>query len=161
MTPSVTYAWQPIGVQWGRPAKGKNAINVLGFLDTIHNQLSTYTIPKGEYMNSDLFIKYVEHFRAKITDTRPLVLVLDNAPWHKSSKTLAKIQEWQMLDLYVFFLPTYSPHLNSIETLWRKVKHEWLCRRDYFSKKTLTKKLKTIFSTYNKDYKIHFSMDIS
>ena len=29
-------------------------------------------------------------------------------------------------DGYLFYLPTYSPHLHNIETLWRNMKYEWL-----------------------------------
>ncbi|TAE31706.1 MAG: transposase, partial [Candidatus Kapaibacterium sp.] len=39
--------------------------------------------------------------------------------------------------LFIFFLPPYSPHLNIAETLWRKLKKEWLSREDYLSKGTL------------------------
>gem|GEM_PF-6935554 len=36
-----------------------------------------------------------------------------------------------------FHLPTYSPHLNLAETVWRKLKYEWLSASDYSSKEHL------------------------
>jgi transposase len=39
--------------------------------------------------------------------------------------------------LFIFFLPPYSPHLNIAETLWRKLKKEWLNPEDYRDKETL------------------------
>lgn len=44
---------------------------------------------------------------------------------------------WQKQGLYVFYLPSYSPHLNIVETLWRKLKYEWLQPEDYTNKQTL------------------------
>ena len=51
------------------------------------------------------------------TITQPTVVVLDNAHIHHSKKLEAKIKQWKQDDLYVFFLPTYSLHLNPIEIL--------------------------------------------
>lgn len=39
--------------------------------------------------------------------------------------------------LFVSFLPTYSPHLNIAEVLWRKMKYEWLRPEDYADKDAL------------------------
>ncbi|MFA7493298.1 MAG: transposase [Proteiniphilum sp.] len=39
--------------------------------------------------------------------------------------------------MYIFFLPPYSPHLNIAETLWRKLKKEWLNPEDYFNEDSL------------------------
>ncbi|WP_368860940.1 transposase, partial [Desulforhabdus sp. TSK] len=36
-------------------------------------------------------------------------------------------------NLYIKFLPTYSPELNLIEILWRKIKYEWLSFSAYLS----------------------------
>ena len=68
-----------------------------------------------------------------------------------------KRQEWEEQDLFIFFLPRYSPHLNRIETLWRKIKYEWLKPRNYQSWKTLTKAVKNILASFGSDYNINFS----
>ena len=39
--------------------------------------------------------------------------------------------------LYVMFLPPYSPELNLIEIVWRKLKYEWLPLNAYRSFKNL------------------------
>ena len=39
---------------------------------------------------------------------------------HRSEKFNAKLGEWRQKRLRIFHLPPYSPHLNIIETLWRK-----------------------------------------
>lgn len=47
------------------------------------------------------------------------VLVLDNASWHKSKKS---IQYAESLGIILYFLPPYSPELNPIEQLWKWIK---------------------------------------
>jgi transposase len=38
---------------------------------------------------------------------------------------------WEQRGLFLLYLPRYSPHLNIVETLWRKLKYEWLSPKDY------------------------------
>jgi len=68
--------------------------------------------------------------------TKPTVIVLDNAPVHQGEFKKRRAA-WEAKGLYIFFLPAYSPHLNLAETLWRKLKYEWLQAGDYADKETL------------------------
>lgn len=133
-------------------------MNVLGFLNIKTQQLVTYSLPEKARMNSGVFIEFMNDFASRLT--QQTVLILDNASWHKSKVTKAMFSTWQEQGLYIYFLPPRCPHLNLIETLWRKIKYEWLSNRDFHSKKTMEKKLKNIFKNYGKEYKIDFSMDI-
>lgn len=57
-----------------------------------------------------------------------LVLVLDNASYHKT----AAIRSWcadEAERISVIWLPTYSPQLNLIERVWRFVKSKLACHR--------------------------------
>jgi transposase len=56
--------------------------------------------------------------------------------------------------LYFFYLPPYSPHLNLIETFWRKVRYEWLRPKDYLSAKTLKDALWKIIAKYGDEFSI-------
>jgi len=86
------------------------------------------------------------------------VIVLDNAPIHKSEEFIAAMQEWQEKhDLSIFFLPTYSPHLNLIETLWRKMKTEWLKPQDYENPSTLEKAIEHILNHIGTEFVINFT----
>ena len=87
---------------------------------------------------------------------KPRVLVLDNARIHRSKKMQAKLAEWQEKGFYIFNLPVYSPHLNIIEILWRKMKYEWLKPKDYLSFENLTTAIKEILSNLGAQYKINF-----
>jgi len=60
-------------------------------------------------------------------------------------------------DLYVFFLPRCSPHLNIAETFRRKAKYEWLRPSDYGSFAKFKTKVKHIFNGIGSEYKIAFS----
>ncbi len=68
---------------------------------------------------------------------RPTVVVLDNAPIHHGKAVRQRRDVWQARGLFMFYLPTYSPHLNIAEVLWRKLKYEWLRAEDYADKETL------------------------
>lgn len=92
---------------------------------------------------------------------RPTVVVLDNARVHRKAVT-ERGHIWQERGLLVWFLPTYSPHLNIAEVLWRKLKYEWLRPEDYADKDALRlavwqalmavgSTLKIAFSEFNAD----------
>jgi len=49
------------------------------------------------------------------------VVILENSPINKSNKFMAIIEEWKEQDVLIFFLPPYSPELNLIEILWRRI----------------------------------------
>ena len=88
---------------------------------------------------------------------KPTVIVLDNAPWHKAQRLLDKQKQWAQKELFLFFLPRYSPHLNWIETLWRKIKYEWLRPEDYHSRQSLEQAIFNIIKKYDDKYCINFS----
>jgi transposase len=104
---------------------------------------------------SDLMIAFLDDFATQIT--RKTVVVLDNAPIHHSEEFQEQILEWEKQDLYIFFLPTYSPHLNLIERLWLKAKYQWLKPKDYLSFDTLNQAVETIMNQIGKKLKIDFN----
>jgi len=87
---------------------------------------------------------------------KPRVLVLDNARIHRSRLVQSKLAEWEEKDFYIFNLPPYSPHLNIIEILWRRMKYEWLKPEDYASFEKLTEAIKEILSQLGTEYRIKF-----
>ena len=93
-------------------------------------------------LNSEKIIavidKFVQHIR------KQTILVIDNAPVHRSKAFEAKIKVWRELDLYVYFLPKYSPELNKIEILWRFIKYFWLPFDAYKNIQTLKERLNQI-----------------
>nr|MDQ3323311.1 transposase [Acidobacteriota bacterium] len=88
---------------------------------------------------------------------RQTVVVIDNAPIHRSQEFEEKIQEWKKLGLKVYFLPTYCPSLNKIEMLWEKIKYDWLSWEAYSSYKNLCEELDKVLSQIGSKYRITFA----
>lgn len=152
LTPTIPYGWQTIGEQRTiRSSKGRVA-NVYGLLSRM-GKLMVYST--DENINSQFIIECIDEVAQTIK--RPTVLVLDNAPWHKAHKLLNKQKQWMEKELYLFFLPTYSPHLNLIETLWRKMKYRWLKPEDYLSAKKMKQAIVNIIQLYDQQFCINFS----
>ena len=112
------------------------------------------TYESQDNINSAFLIPSIDDFCRYLE--KPTVLVLDNAPTHRADKLLEAIRRWMDKDVYVFFLPKYSPHLNLAETYWRKAKYEWLRPTDYASFAKFKKKIKAIFNNIGLEYKIQF-----
>ncbi|MCP4110593.1 MAG: hypothetical protein GY749_34565 [Desulfobacteraceae bacterium] len=83
-------------------------------------------------------------------------VIIDNAPVHTSSNFLSCLPEWEEKGLHVVFLSAYSPELNLIEILWRKIKYEWLPFAAYASFKALTECVEDILLNFGSQYIIEF-----
>ena len=68
----------------------------------------------------------------------------------------ARLGAWQAQDVYLFYLPTYRPRLNKIETLWRKIKYEWLRPQAYATFQTLKTAVWHILDRVGQQYTIQF-----
>ena len=152
LTPNIPYGWQPIGEQRSIRSSKTRVANLFGLLSRL-GKLMVYSTTKS--IDSQFVIECIDELVPRVK--RPTVLVLDNAPWHKAEILLAKQKEWNQKNIYLFFLPTYSPHLNLIETLWRKIKYEWLYPADYLSTKTLKNAIFDIIKGYDDEFCINFS----
>ena len=150
--PVIARAWQFAGEEIRiLPEKGKR-MAVFGLLN-LNCEGKFWTNEKA--IRTEFVIDCLEEWLVG-KDEKPRVLVLDNARIHRSKKMQACLAEWEEKGLYIFFLPPYSPHLNMIEILWRKMKYEWLKPEDYLSFEHLTTAIKRILSRLGTQYKINF-----
>ena len=154
LTPSIPYGWIPTGEDRTIRSEHKKVCNFLGFLSR-KGKLKVFSTPQN--INSDFVIECFDEIAEDLK--KPTVLVLDNAPWHVSQKVKDKEQEWNEKNLYLFYLPVYSPHLNLIENLWRKIKYEWLKAKDYLSAESLKEALFNIVEQYDNEFSINLSMN--
>lgn len=91
------------------------------------------------------------------TREKPTVVVLDNASLHTSEAVAANRERWHANGLQLEFLAPYSPELNLIEILWRKIKYEWLPFSAYESFSSLREELFKILRNIGTEYQIAFS----
>jgi transposase len=69
-----------------------------------------------------------------------VVLLIDNAPWHRGASLQAALAENPQLELQR--LPSYSPQLNPIERLWKALRRRATHNRLFDSLKDLKKSLR-------------------
>jgi len=70
---------------------------------------------------------------------------------------LDNVDHWNKQNLFIQNIPAYSPELNKIEILWRKIKYEWLNFSAYESFATLKDSSNHILANIGLDYKINFA----
>lgn len=151
LTSAIPYGWQFAGEHVATRPRHSRRLNVLGFFSKANDFQPFYQ--EGS-INSALVIEAISEWAA--TRTTATVLVLDNAKIHHSAAFQAQRLLWEEQGVYIFYLPTYSPHLNKIETLWRKTKYEWLRPEAYVDFATLTQAVKRILGGVGQDYIIQF-----
>lgn len=74
------------------------------------------------HKNTDGFIAFLEHLMLRCYATGKVILVLDNAAYHKSRAACAALAVFAHR-LRVVWLPTYSPYFNPIERFWLHLKN--------------------------------------
>jgi transposase len=62
---------------------------------------------------------------------RPLMIKLDNYSVHKSEQVKAALPALEAADVYLVYLPSYSPELSDIEPVWKDTKHHRMQKRSY------------------------------
>jgi transposase len=152
LTPSVPYAWQTIGEHIEIPSATSKRFNVLGFID--RKCQFDYYIFEG-HVNTDVVISYFNQFAKKLSKTT--VVLIDNASMHTSDKFDKQTVIWCEQGLVVVPISRYSPELNIIEILWRKIKYEWMPFSAYQSIDKLHKYLSSILAVVGSEYYINFS----
>lgn len=152
LDPSVPYAWQTIGKVIEIPASSSGRLNVLGFYSP-DNRLHPFIFE--ECIDSDIVVACFDHLSQTIT--KPTLVVLDGAPIHTSETFQERLKEWEERNLHVYLLPAYSPELNLIEILWRKIKYEWLPFSAYESFKDLLREVRKVLKQVGSKYQINFA----
>ena len=151
LIPSIPYAWQNIGEYLTISSRRSQRLNVLGIMNRRHH-LETYV--SFQSINSDVVIACIDTFFPTVD--KPTVIVTDQASIHTSDVIFEKIEEWQQKNITIFDLPTYSPHLNLIEILWRFIKYEWIPINAYKDWKTFVASVEKILKEFGKTYVINF-----
>ncbi|HZH34798.1 MAG TPA: transposase, partial [Pyrinomonadaceae bacterium] len=150
--PCVPYGWQFGDEKVFMPASKGAGINCLALLSrSNHCHFST----ARQTITSSFILEQFEQLSWRLS--KPTVIVLDNARIHTSKVIKERISVWQKRGLFLFYLPRYSPHLNIVETLWRKLKYEWLLPTDYETTDKLFYTVRQALAAVGTDLKIKFS----
>jgi len=98
--------------------------NVIGAVNPSTGQLVTMIVP---HCDAALFQIFLDTMAKDVPKSRGkrVMLVLDNASWHKT-----KCLHWHHIE--PVYLPPYSPDFNPIERLWQHLKGHYLA--GYFTK---------------------------
>ena len=104
---------------------GRKRFNVLGAINAVTKEVVSVT--NETYVNAETVCELLVRLSALDLDI-PITLVLDNARYQKCQfiKDVAGF-----LGIELLYLPSYSPHLNLIERLWRFVRNQCLYSKYY------------------------------
>lgn len=123
-----------LGIKGHRPVVGtwncKDVLYVFGVMNLITGCVHSTTLESIQSVNrrndssktqrmQHAFANHLRHVGRMYccAEYQHVVLLMDNAPWHRGSSVNQALQENPHLELVR--LPSYSPHLNPIERFWR------------------------------------------
>lgn len=155
LEPCAPYGWQFEDEEVWMPSGKGPSLNCFALLSR-DNRCIFETTPG--YIDAAWVATQLEKVCWKTWEARRIsVVILDNAPVHTGVEMKKRLREWEARGLFVFFLPPYSPHLNIAETLWRKLKYEWLAPQDYFDPGNLFYQVTLALAAVGTSHFIHFS----
>jgi transposase len=152
LEPCVPYAWQPRGETIEVPCSKSKRLNVLGF---VNRECSFTSLVFEGSVTSAVVVASIDHFISTLK--RSTALVLDNASIHTSAEFKENISRWLDKGLTIVPIAPYSPELNIIEIVWRKIKYEWMPFSAYESFQSLKDSLFHILANIGKSYTIEFA----
>jgi len=155
--PMVPTLQATLGVKGHRPKVGtrdcKDLLYLLCVVNLVSGALHSNTLesPKdakkktGKSKNRRMQEAFADHLRhvGRVYPAeahKEVVLLIDNAPWHRGALMQAALAENPQLELQR--LPSYSPQLNPIERLWKALRRRATHNRLFDSLKDLKKSLR-------------------
>lgn len=148
----VPYGWQFKGERVCVLAQKGYKINCWGLISR-DNQCHWAT--SCQAINAQFVMEELEDLSHRLH--KETVIVLDCARIHTGRLIQERLSYWQQRGLFIVFLPPYCPHLNLAETLWRKLKTEWLRPEDYPEKDSLFYAVDRCLASVGQELRINFS----
>jgi len=143
-------AWSKVGEAHAVVSKRSQRLNVIGAL------LSSGRLKMAKLWHSVNGLWFFGFLMALIERVKkPMVVIPDNASIH-TAKALEPY--WELLKekgMRFYFLPPYSPELNRIEILWKKMKYEWLPFKS-FTPTELEQAIDKIGAAFGSEYQLTF-----
>src|SRR3954469_14184249 len=154
--PYLARCWARRGVDLRIEAPGQAKKRaMLGAFDPVHRRLLVHT---SATKRSTDFVALLDQLGAAYGTAeraRPLVVVLDNGPIHRSKLTTKALAERPWLTLE--WLPKYAPELNDIERCWRDLKQHQLANRTFADANALERAIPDAVARLNHERQPHSS----
>jgi hypothetical protein len=80
---------------------------------------------QAPHVNTGVMNVYLGMLSEHLGQGEVMVLIMDQAGWHKCRRL--KVPD----NIYVLYLPPYSPELNPVERLWAYLRSHYLANRAY------------------------------
>lgn len=126
---------------------GRKRFNVLGAVNAITKDVITVT--NTSYINAESVCQMLLTL-ATLNLTVPITVVLDNARYQKCQVVFALAKA---LNIELLYLPSYSPHLNLIERLWKFIRNQCLYSKYYAEFDEFKGAIETCLETANTTHK--------
>lgn len=136
-------------------AKGKK-LNCFGMITRDNHFVFQTTY---DTIDSNFIIEQINRFSCTLT--KHTVIVLDNAKVHRSEAMKAIQEVWAERNLFLFYLPPYSPQLNIIERLWKELKERWITADCYQTSDQLFYNTKMVLNEIGKTLTLNFKKILS
>jgi len=143
-------AWTKSGETHSVTAKRTQRLNVIGALLSSGRLLM---VNLWQSVNGLWFFGFLMALIERVKKT--MVVILDNASIHTAKKMKPY---WDLLKekgMRFYFLPAYSPELNRIEILWKKMKYEWLPFKS-FTPDEVEQAINKIQDGFGTEYQLNF-----
>jgi DDE superfamily endonuclease len=154
-----------LGVKGHRPVVGtwdnKDLVYSFAAMDVVTGQLTTRLLESPTKATSHTghskTARLQQGFLAHLHDIAraypaalgtPVILTIDNAPWHQATGLAQVLADHPQLELYR--LPSYSPQLNLIERLWRVLRRRATHNRLFTTMAELRTALRASFCYFSK-----------
>lgn len=119
LNPPLTKVWAKRGEPARVPAAGDDKKRVVFGGWNYRSERLSWQI--SERKDSEAFLSFLDQLIAQKAPERRLVLVMDNASYHRANRVQRFLAE-HAEELEPFWLPSYSPELNLIEYAWGYLK---------------------------------------
>lgn len=152
----LTKCWMRAHDQKRLPAstQARSGCSLAGVIDWMSDQVWCQPL---ERLNTECLIRYFEWLFLEIYPDEALVLVMDNAPSHRSKAMQAFLSLFEHR-IVVIWLPPYSPDMNLIERFWKHLKQRVTANRLFADVPAMIHALQTELVHQNcADYRARFS----
>lgn len=113
-------------------------VDVLGAVRENDGKFFSLMMPEINNITFQIFIDKLQTMSRK-----QIILILDNARWHRSPKI-----NWGKIK--PLFLPPYSPDLNPIERIWLKIKTTYFRNQQLFSRNKFTERVEAVLKEFSR-----------